>query len=179
MMGPLPRLSPKREESGATLVEFALVAPILFVMLFGLIAGCFLAYQNSALHDGATAGSRMASIETSLVTEPTSGPYANEYCESDSPTSIESAIAAASPLLTVNPARLCATVSSANSASNVDSLTQTPVNGDVNITVNCTPDCTAPTTVAVSLAYSTQGLVAPFGFTYNMSATSAVPTESP
>jgi Flp pilus assembly protein TadG len=166
----------RRSESGATLVEFALVAPIVFMLLFGLIAGCFLAYQNSALHDGASAGSRMASIETSLVTQPTSGPYGNEYCESDSPNSIESAVAGAAPLLTVNPARLC---SSDSSNPTPTQLTQTPVTGDVNITVTCTPTCAAPTSISVALALSTKGLVAPFGFTYNMSATSAVPTESP
>jgi Flp pilus assembly protein TadG len=166
-----------RSETGSTIVEFALVAPIVFLLLFGIIAGCFLAYQNSALHDGASAGSRMASIETSLVAQPTSGPYSNEYCESDSPSSIESAVAGAAPLLTVNPARLCSADTSNPSPTE---LTQSPqVNGDVNITVTCTPTCAAPTTVSVALAFSTKGLVAPFGFTYNMSATSAVPTESP
>jgi len=163
------------DESGATLVEFALVAPLVFIMIFGLIGGCFLAYQNSALHDGATAGARLASIETSLATL-TNG----EYCESDNPSSIESAVAQASPLLTVNPAPLCATTSTSAT------LTQgAPVTGDVNIVVTCTPRCDAADldsgsgSVSVALTLSTKGLVAPIGLTYNLSATSQVPVLSP
>jgi hypothetical protein len=164
-----------RSDTGATLVEFVLVAPVVFIMIFGIIAGCYLAFQNSALHDGATAGSRMASIETSLETLQTSGPMQGSYCESGSPVPIEKAVAQAAPLLPVNPNPLCATSQTAMA------LTQTAVNGDVNITVTCSGSegCLSPTTTAVSLALTTGGLVAPFGLTYNMSATSEVPVESP
>jgi len=165
-----------RGEAGATLVEFALVAPLVFIMLFGLIGGCFLAYQNSALHDGATAGARMASIETSLVSV-TNG----QFCESGSPTSIESAVAQASPLLTVNPAPLC-DQTGAPSANAVTTLTQgAPVDGDVNIVVTCSPDCSAAdlSSVEVSLTLGTKGLVAPIGLTYHLSASSQVPVLSP
>ena len=94
-----PTAGRRRDETGATLVEFALVAPLVFMLIFGIIAGCFLAYQNSALHDGATAGARMASIETSLVTAQN-----GVFCESGTPVSIEKAVAqAASPLLTGQP----------------------------------------------------------------------------
>jgi hypothetical protein len=163
MMAPYGRPPSHRgDETGATLVEFALVAPVVFILIFGLIAGCFLAYQNSAMHNGATAGSRMASIETSLVT-----PGANGSCESGLPVPIETAVAQASPLLQVNTAPLCGTGTT---------LTQgPPVNGDVNIIVNCAPSCASPTTVSVSLALSTQGLVAPIGLTYNLTATSTDP----
>ena len=156
------------DETGATLVEFALVAPLVFMLIFGIIAGCFLAYQNSAMHDGATAGARMASIETSLVTVKN-----GVYCESGSPVSIEKSVSQASPLLTVNPAPLCAQSSSATQ------LTQPTVNGDVNIIVTCGGSCSAPTTVQVSLALRTKGLVAPIGLTYNLAASSQVPVLSP
>jgi Flp pilus assembly protein TadG len=159
------------------LVEFALVAPIVFMLLFGLIAGCFLAYQNSALHDGATAGARMASIESSLVTQDTTSgsPNYGQYCESGSPTPIEKAVAQASPLLSVNPSSLCSV------DPNAGMLSQTDVNGDVNIKVTCigSGGCANPTAVTVSLTYSTKGLVAPIGLTYHMSASSQVPVLSP
>ena len=162
----------RRAETGATLVEFALVAPLVFLLIFGLIGGSYLAFQNAALHDGATAGARMASIETSLVTQVAP----NMYCESGLPTSIEKAVSGAAPLVKVNPAPLCAT------SSTPTQLTQTPtVDGDVNITVTCavTTCDDAPTSTTVSLAYKAKGIVAPFGLTYNMTATSQDPTVSP
>jgi hypothetical protein len=159
-----------RDESGATLVEFALVAPVVFLLLFGIIGGCFLAYQNSSLHNGVTAGSRMASIETSLVT-----PGANGVtCESGSPSSIEQTVAQASPLLKVNQAALC------NYGGSATTLTQgPPVNGEVNLTVVCAPSCAGPiSTVSVSAVLRTKGLVAPVGLTYNLTATSSDPGQS-
>jgi hypothetical protein len=168
-MTPRARRRARRgDETGATLVEFALVAPLLFLLIFGIIAGCFLAYQNSAMHDGATAGARMASIETSLVTAQN-----GVFCESGTPVSIEKAVSGASPLLPVNPAPLCAQTSGATQ------LTQPAVNGDVNIVVTCGGSCSAPTTVEVSLALRTKGLVAPIGLTYNLAASSQVPVLSP
>jgi Flp pilus assembly protein TadG len=156
-------------ETGATLVEFALVAPLVFLIIFGLISGCFLAFQNASLHDGATAGSRMASIESSLVTQDAP----NLYCESGSPESIEKAVAGAAPLVSVNPAPLCTTSSTGTT------MSQTPVTGDVNITVTCAGSCAAPTATTVALIYSAKGIVAPFGLTYNMTATSSDPVVAP
>lgn len=151
------------------MVEFALVAPIAFLLIFGIIAGCYLAYQNSALHDGATAGAREASIETSLVTAEN-----GQFCESGKPLSIEKSVADAAPLLTVNTAPLC------SSSADPTELTQTPtVPGDVNIVVTCGNTCNAPSSTTVALSFSTKGLVAPLGFTYAMSAQSRVPVISP
>jgi len=170
------RRARRPDECGATLVEFALVAPIALVLLFGIIAGCFLAYQNSALHQGASAGAREASIETSLVAQsPTNSLWASGStdgltCESGSPTPIEKTVADNAPLLTVNPAPLCST------STDPGELTQTPaVPGDVNVTVTCGGSCSAPQSTTVSLTYTTQGLVAPLGITYDMSASSQVP----
>jgi hypothetical protein len=166
-----------RDETGATLVEFALVAPLVFLLIFGLIGGSYLAFQNASLHDGATAGARMASIETALLTQtnPTTGnPWPNAlYCESGLPTPIEKSVSGAAPLVKVNPAPLCASGPSATQ------LTQPTVAGDVNITVTCGGTCAAPTSTTVSLAFDAKGLVAPFGLTYHMTATSQDPVESP
>ena len=161
-------------EAGATLVEFVLVAPVLFLMLFGLIAGCYFAYQNSAIHDGATAAARTASIETWLVSSAHVNPSNGMFCESGKPFSIEKSVGQAAPLLTVNPAPLCA------SSTTATQMTQTPqVPGDVNITVTCGGTCTAPTSTEVSLVYTTKGLTAPFGLTYTLKAQSQVPILSP
>jgi len=162
----------RRPEEGATLVEFALVAPVVLMLLFGIISGCFLAYQNSALHNGATAGARAASIESPLEN--------SSYCETGSPSSIIAAVAKAAPLLDVNPAPLCDPSGNGSSST----LTQTPqVNGDVNIVVSCfdatdSPEACGSSSVAnvgVSLVYTTNGLAEPFGLTYHMTATSQDP----
>jgi len=167
----------RRDETGATLVEFALVAPLVFLLIFALIGGSYLAFQNASLHDGATAGARMASIETGLLTQTnpaTGSPWPNGlYCESDAPTPIEKAVSGAAPLVTVNPAQLCATSATATQ------LTQPTVDGDANVTVTCGGTCAAPTATTVSLAFSAKGIVAPFGLTYHMTATSQDPVLSP
>ena len=153
------------DESGQALVEFALVIPIALVLLFGIIAICFLGFQNSSLHNGASAGSREASIETSLVTQ-TGG----QYCESDQPTSIEQAVSRAAVLLPVNMAPLCA------NSQNATQLTQTPnVANKVNITVTCVGGCATPTGVEVSVSYDAQGI----SFTDPMTATSQTPELGP
>jgi Flp pilus assembly protein TadG len=168
---PRPLVRP-RPETGATLVEFALVAPVLFLLLFGLISGCFLVYQDAALHNGATAGARSASIESPLEN--------SSFCEPSSPSSIIAAVTHAVPLLTVNPAQLCANPPNATTTT----LTQTTVPGDVNVTVTCydgsDTDTPAPCSgtvanVGVTLDLTTQGLVAPFGLNYHMQATSVDP----
>jgi Flp pilus assembly protein TadG len=161
----------RRQETGATLVEFALVAPVLFLLLFGLISGCFLVYQDAALHNGATAGARSASIELPLENS-------SSFCEARSPSPIVAAVAHATPVLAVNPAQLCANPPDASATT----LTQTTVPGDVNITVNCygagnapAPCSGTPANVGVTLDFTTQGLVAPFGLNYHMQATSVDP----
>jgi Flp pilus assembly protein TadG len=160
----------RRDETGATLVEFALVAPLVFLLIFGMIAGSFLAFQNASLHDGATAGSRMASIETSLVTQDAP----NQYCESGSPTSIEQAVKGAAPLVTVNMDPLCAT-----SATPTELTQSSTIDGDVNITVTCGGTCAAPTSTTVTLTFDAKGIASPFGLTYHMTAISQDPVLSP
>jgi len=164
------RRQARRGETGATLVEFAIVFPIAILLILGIIGGCFIAYQNSALHNGATAGARMASIETKLAVQDGA-----QYCESGSPLPIEKAVAEAAPMLTVNPNPLCSTSAGATT------LTQSPaIPGDVNITVSCSPTCAAPTTsTGVALVFASKGIVAPFGLTYTMDASSTVPTVTP
>ncbi|MGO9876126.1 MAG: TadE/TadG family type IV pilus assembly protein [Acidimicrobiia bacterium] len=159
------RLHDKPDESGQAMVEFALVVPIVLALLFGVITICFLGFQNSSLHNAASAGSREASIETSLLT-PTGG----EYCESGQPEAIEQAVVHAAVGLPVNTAPLCATSQSATQ------LTQTPnVANQVNITVTCVDNCATPTDVNVTVSYNAQGIT----FTDPMTASSQTPVMGP
>jgi Flp pilus assembly protein TadG len=61
--GSMERGSAKvRDEEGATLVEFALAASILFVMLFGIIAGCLALYTFNFVSDAAREATRWAVV---------------------------------------------------------------------------------------------------------------------
>jgi Flp pilus assembly protein TadG len=170
----------RRGQSGATIVEFALIAPLAFMLLFGLLSACWLFYQSSAIQDGATAGARTASIETSLALQDgPGGPGAGGldpglYCESGSPTLIEQAVARAAPTLKINSANLCA------SSTPATQLTQTPNDPTAaNITVTCNGSCAAPTKVRVSITFNGNGIAPPLNFTYPISATSKVPVLAP
>jgi hypothetical protein len=164
-MNVLRRPHDEPDQSGQAMVEFALVAPIVFAMLFGVISICFLGFQNSSLHNAASAGSREASIETSLVT-PTGG----EYCESGDPETIEQAVVHAAVGLPVNTAPLCAASSTATE------LTQTPnVADEVNIAVTCVDNCATPTDVNVTVSYDAQGIA----FRDPMTASSQTPVAGP
>jgi Flp pilus assembly protein TadG len=167
------RQQPRRAgESGQAIIEFALVAPVAFMFLFGLISACLLFFQNSSLHDGASAGARIASFETSLVAQAVPG---GPYCESNAPISIEQAVAKAAPGLTVNMTTLCG-------AQGATQLTQsTSPAGQVNITVTCigAGGCKAPTATTVSLVVVSHGVASPLALSYTMHATSTDSLLSP
>lgn len=158
----------RRAEAGQSLVEFAIAAPVTLLVIFGLIAGSLLFYNNVALTDGASAGARMATIESPLVE--VSG---TEYCESGVPETIARAIAAGALNLTVDRAPLCA------SSATATRLTQTPASGEVNITVTASPDVSAPTSVTVTLTFTERGLAPPFTGSVTMRASSTDPVEAP
>jgi Flp pilus assembly protein TadG len=51
------------------MVEFALVAPILFAILFGLIDGSRLVFSNNSLAEGAREAARLAAVQSSHIAE--------------------------------------------------------------------------------------------------------------
>lgn len=52
-----------RNERGASLVEFALIAPLLFLLLFGIIEFAWLFAQNLDVKHGAREGARLAAVD--------------------------------------------------------------------------------------------------------------------
>ncbi|MGH7722523.1 MAG: TadE family protein [Candidatus Dormibacteria bacterium] len=161
----------RRRSHGQGLVEFALIAPVALLVIVGIVVGCLLFFQSSAVHDGATAGARMASIETSLIAPLPLAECASGYGESGTPMSIEKAVAQAAPGLKVNTAALCKTSSS--------QLMQTPQANVANITVTANTDLGGPRTVTVTVSFAGQGIAPPLTSTYAMSATSTVPVLAP
>jgi hypothetical protein len=57
----------RRRDQGQSLVEFALVFPILILMFFGLVDGARLVYTNSQLGQAAREGARVAAVEASRM----------------------------------------------------------------------------------------------------------------
>ena len=170
---PTPSNTRRRDETGATLVEFALVAPLVFLLIFALIGGSYLAFQNSSLHDGATAGSTDGVDRDDHLRHPRTGP--GLYCESGLPTPIEKSVS-----------RRGATRAGEPRSAVRDELQRRPtdadpnVNGDVNITVTCGGIVRQPRPRPPCPWHSSdKGIVAPFGLTYNMTATSQDPVLSP
>jgi Flp pilus assembly protein TadG len=60
-------MTPRRRPNGQTLVEFALVVPIFFLLLFGLIDMGRFVYMNSTLSQAAREAARVASVEASWL----------------------------------------------------------------------------------------------------------------
>ena len=155
-------------EPGQAAVEFSLVIGIALPVLVGLIAGSWLLFQRSALHDGSTAGARMASMQTSLSSG--TGPY----CESGQPAWIAAAVAQASPQLNVNMGHLCSTAGGGP-------LTQTNDSTKVNITVteSTYPPNALTGTITVTLTYTAEGLGQPLRKAFAMTSSSTVPVRGP
>ena len=63
-----------RDERGATALEFAILAPVFFLLIFGIIAFGLLFWTQVGLQHGAEMAARCASINTTLC--PNSNPSA-------------------------------------------------------------------------------------------------------
>ncbi|HVB14128.1 MAG TPA: TadE/TadG family type IV pilus assembly protein [Candidatus Dormibacteraeota bacterium] len=132
----------RKAPRGQSVVEFALVAPVFFLMLFGVIAAGYLFFQNSAIGDAAQGGAREALVETQLnVTK------SGTTCESGSPESIEAAVQKAANILPVNQNPLC------NYSGDGKTLTQTAVAGTASIRVVATGGLASPTSFTVTVTY--------------------------
>jgi Flp pilus assembly protein TadG len=56
--------TPNRRERGATLVEFAIIAPLMFALVFGIIDFAWILGQYQDLRHGAREGARLATVNT-------------------------------------------------------------------------------------------------------------------
>jgi Flp pilus assembly protein TadG len=59
-----------RDNRGATAVEFAITAPVFFVLLFGILDGGLLVWTQIGLQHGAEAAARCASINSTVCGTP-------------------------------------------------------------------------------------------------------------
>jgi Flp pilus assembly protein TadG len=80
-------------ERGAAAVEFALVLPLLILLIFGIVAFS-IAYNNKqALHAAAREGARLASLPTTTETE----------IEDRVTSSLEGVVTSSTPIIAIDP----------------------------------------------------------------------------
>ena len=59
----------RRDRRGTTAVEFAIIAPVLFLLLIGTIAVCFALFLVGSLHFAVEDGARCASVKTTICAD--------------------------------------------------------------------------------------------------------------
>lgn len=79
-------LRKRRSDKGASLVEFALVAPLLFLLLFGIVEFGWLFFQNINVRQGAREGARLAAVAYGADTSALSAEVLARMDPADSPT---------------------------------------------------------------------------------------------
>jgi hypothetical protein len=55
---------PRRDERGTSIVEFSLIAPVFFMLIFGMFTGGLAYYRNSAITSAAREGARYADVHS-------------------------------------------------------------------------------------------------------------------
>ncbi len=173
MRPPNARRPRRRRHAGQSLVEFAIVCPIALVIVFGVLSGSWLFFQNEAVVDGARGGARAASIAASLYAETPVG--SGTFCESGTPGTIAAAVSRAAPQLLVDQALLCAP---SGGKTHLQDLAGTPA-GKASVTVDATPNLQAPTSVTVTVSFDARGLAPPLTRTFTFTASSAQPVLQP
>lgn len=75
----------RRRSRGVTTVEFAIVAPLFFWILFGLIDLGRAAYMSTVLSQAAREGARVAAVEAGWIGshDPSCGTYGGPVCPAD------------------------------------------------------------------------------------------------
>jgi Flp pilus assembly protein TadG len=159
------------------MVEFSLVVGIALAIIVGLIAASLLFYQRAAIHDGSTAGARVAALQGlqgSLLT-PDNPTTPTKWCESASPILIEQAVATAAPQVAVNAIQLCT-----STLPGATQLTQaSPNTAKAIVTVNGNPYLAGTDKVTVTVTLNAQGLGGPLGAIIAISTQSTVPVQTP
>ena len=59
-----------RNQEGTTAVEFAIIAPVFLLLIFGTIGLCFALFLVGSLHFAVEDGARCASVKTTICSDP-------------------------------------------------------------------------------------------------------------
>lgn len=153
---PQKRSAPPRGQSA---VEFALVAPIFFALILGIVASGILLFQASAVSNAAQGGARAAIVQTPNSSgSPTKLYLAAGGCAAGLPTPIQVAAQRAGNILAVNPNPLCQQGTSGAATSfcpggTADTLVQATVPGDAYLEVCVEGGYSSATAYKVQVTY--------------------------
>ena len=166
-------------------VEFALVAPIFFAVLFGIIACGILLFQASAISDAAQSGARQAIVE--FYQNPLVGgcePGVPAASGSGTPTYLWQVVQHAANIVQVDNKRLCQQGSgtSANSfcpSGQAGTLVQAPISGsgDAKIKLCAIGGFTTPSAFKVQVTFVAHPLEPLLGAQIDLRSTSILAAQ--
>ena len=166
-------------------VEFALVAPIFFAVLFGIIACGILLFQASAISDAAQSGARQAIIE--FYHNPLVGgcePGVPAASGSGAPTYMPTVVQHAANIVQVDSRRLCQQGSATSADSfcangQAGTLVQAPISGtgDAMIELSAIGGFTAPSAFKVQVTFVAHPLEPLLGAQVDLKSTSILAAQ--
>ncbi len=166
-----------RRQRGQSVVEFALVAPIFFALLFGIIAAGWLFFQASAVNDAAQGGAREAIVVTYLGQRLA---LDSSNCAFGTPTPIQQAVQHAANILPVDPNQLCLRGgdSFCPSSGGNTLLAQKPVGNDAIIQLCAFGGLANPKYYSVQVTYVAHPLAPLLGSQITLTSTSSLAAQS-
>jgi len=173
----------KARQRAQSTVEFALVAPVFFALIFGIIASGLLLFHASAVSDAAQAGARQATVE--FHANPLTG-----GCEagvpsasgSGSPTYMATVVQRAANILPVDPNQLCQQGGSSTGNSFCPSgpagtLVQPPAGGHASIMICAIGGFGSPSAFKVQVTYIAHPLEPLLGAQVDLKSTSVLAVQ--
>lgn len=157
-------------ERGQSAVEFALVAPIFFALVFGVIAAGWLFFQASAVNDAAQGGAR----EAIVVSFSGQRLYLSGGCAAGTPVPVQQAAQHAANILPVNPNPLCRTNNNSFCGSGNTLLSQSPTGQDAQVELCIRGGVSSPSAYTVRVTYIAHPLEPLLGTSVHLTSTSTL-----
>ena len=150
--------SSRTRERGQNIVEMSIALPIFLLVLFGVINGAWLMFQQQSVINASRAAAREASVLNPVFEIGSGTSCASTYGEPSTATAspavqIENAAANVSTNVPINTSDICASSAGATSMTSV-----TAQSGKATITVTGSPNLATATTVSVTVSYAAKPL---------------------
>ena len=157
-------------ERAQSAVEFALVAPIFFALIFGVTAAGWLFFQSSAVNDAAQGAAR----EAIVVSYSGQRLSLSGGCATGTPVPVEQAAQHAANILPVDPNPLCRAANNSFCPSGSTLLTQVPVGQDATIELCVVGGVSSPSAYRVQVRYVAHPLEPLLGTSLHLTSTSTL-----
>ena len=155
---------------GQGAVEFALVAPIFFALLFGVIAAGWLFFQSSAVNDAAQGGAR----EAIVVSYSGQRLSLSGGCATGTPVAVQRAAQHAANILPVDPNPLCKASNNSFCPTGNTLLTQIAAGQDAPVELCILGGVSSPSAYTVKVTYVAHPLEPLLGTSITLTSTSTL-----